>query len=430
MPAGNKHILAINGGSSSIKFALYDAGGPIGKSRPLASSANDGPSADEPVARPDAGGPVARPGEPTLQKILSGKIERIGQDNASLTYTDSRNNKKEQMPVKAPDLSAAGIFLLDWLGKQADVFPLAAVGHRVVHGGSRTRAGAVDEVLLDDLQRLAVYDPDHLPGEIGLMRLIRRQYPGLLQIACFDTAFHATLPAVARMLPIPRRYAQAGIQRYGFHGLSYAYILTELTRVAGPGVAMGSVIVAHLGNGASLAAIRDGVSVDTTMGFTPAGGIVMGTRPGDLDPGVLWAILDRERYNSGELDHFINHECGLLGVSETSSDMQELLALESSDSRAAEAVALFCYEVRKAIGAFSAVLGGLDALVFTGGIGERSSIVRSRICAGLGYLGIGLDQRANEAGEVLISPAEARMRVYAIPTDEEWMIVQIVNQML
>ena len=217
-------------------------------------------------------------------------------------------------------------------------------------------------------------------------------------------------------------------RRYGFHGLSYAYILTELIRVAGPEVAMGSVIVAHLGSGASLAAIRDGVSIDTTMGFTPAGGIVMGTRPGDLDPGVLWAILDRERFSPEQLDHFINRECGLLGVSETSSDMQELLAHESSDSRAADAVALFCYEVRKAIGAFAAVLGGLDALVFTGGIGERSSVIRSRICAGLGYLGIGLDQRANAADEVMLSMAGTR--VYAIPTDEEWMIAKIVNQML
>ena len=399
MPAVNQHILAVNGGSSSIKFALYVAGGPVVR-------------------------PVA------MKKTLSGKIERIGQDNATLTYTNNRTQKKEQLPVKAPDLSAAGILLLDWLEKQGDVFPLAAVGHRVVHGGSRTEAGAVDDDLLNDLQRLTAYDPDHLPGEIELMRLIRRQYPGLLQIACFDTAFHATLPAVARMLPIPRRYAQAGIRRYGFHGLSYAYILTELTRVAGPEVAMGSVIVAHLGSGASLAAIRDGVSVDTTMGFTPAGGVVMGTRPGDLDPGVVWAILDRERYSPAQLDHFINHECGLLGVSETSSDMQELLALESSDSRAADAVALFCYEVRKAIGAFSAVLGGLDALVFTGGIGERSSVIRSRICTGLEYLGIGLDQRANAADEAALSTAGARTRVYAIPTDEEWMIATIVNQLL
>lgn len=394
MSAGSKNILAVNGGSSSIKFALYD----------------------------------------TDEKLLSGKIERIGQGNALLTYMDSRrggrDRKTEQVSVEAPDLAAGGLFLLGWLEKRGDVFPLAAVGHRVVHGGSRTGATVVDDRLLNELEELVAYDPDHLPGEIGLMRLIGQQYAGLMQVACFDTAFHTTLPAVARLLPIPRRYAQQGIRRYGFHGLSYAYVLTELMRVAGPGPAMGRVIVAHLGSGASLAAIRDGVSIDTTMGFTPAGGVVMGTRPGDLDPGVLWAILDRERYSPEQFDHFINHECGLLGVSETSSDMQELLVLESSDSRAADAVALFCYEVRKAIGALSAVLGGLDVLVFTGGIGERSSVIRSRICAGLEYLGIDIDQRANAGDKPVLSTEGARTRVYAIPTDEEWMIAQIVNQLL
>ena len=233
-----------------------------------------------------------------------------------------------------------------------------------------------------------------------------------------------------RLLPIPRRYASQGVQRYGFHGISYAYILTELTRVAGPAAAMGSVIIAHLGSGASLAAVKDGISIDTTMGFTPAGGVVMGTRPGDLDPGVLWYLLEKEGFDAGQLDQFINHQCGLLGVSETSSDMQELLAKESSDSRAAEAVALFCYQIKKAIGAFTAVLGGLDVLVFTGGIGEKSAIIRSRICAGLGYLGIGLDQRANAGDRVALAKEDSRVAVYAIPTDEERMIAQIVNQLV
>lgn len=391
MNAEKGNILAVNGGSSSVKFSVYGAGG-------------------------------------ELEKLLSGKIERVGQENSTLTYTDERSKKKEQLAVKAADLSAAGIFLLGWLEKQDAIFPLAAVGHRVVHGGPRTEAGVVDDALLSELDRLTVYDPDHLPGEIELMRVIRKSYPGVRQIACFDTAFHAGLPAVAKLLPIPRRYTDAGIRRYGFHGLSYSYILTELVRVAGPEAAMGSVIVAHLGSGASLAAIKDGVSVDTTMGFTPAGGVVMGTRPGDLDPGVLWTIMDKERYTPEQLDNFINHQCGLLGVSETSSDMQELLAKESSDSRAAEAVALFCYQIRKAIGAFSAVLGGLDVLVFTGGIGERSSVIRSRICTGLEYLGIELDQRANAADKASIS--KGATRVYAIPTDEELMIAQIVNQLL
>ncbi|HVS97719.1 MAG TPA: acetate/propionate family kinase, partial [Puia sp.] len=306
----------------------------------------------------------------------------------------------------------------------------AAVGHRVVLGLGHAKAGVIDEALLGDLERSCEYDPDHLPGELSLIRLIRQQAPDVKQIACFDTEFHTTLPRVARLLPVPRRYEREGLHRYGFHGLSYAYIQQELLRIAGPAVANGSVILAHLGNGASLAAVKDGVCADTTMGFTPAGGIVMGTRPGDLDPGVVWYLLQKEKLTPAKLNHFINHECGLLGVSETTSDMQDLLSRESADERAAEAVALFCYEVRKAIGAFSAVLGGLDTLVFTGGIGERSAVIRSRVCAGLGYLGVGLDQRANGANQLYLSAEGARVGVYAIPTDEEWMIARIVKQFI
>ena len=397
MNPGNKNILAVNGGSSSIKFSVYD----------LSS----------------AGGALP-------EKWLTGKIDRIGQPDSKLTFTNNRNKNSGEVSVSAADLAAAGGFLLDWLKERADVFPLAAVGHRVVHGGRHTQACPIDEALLGELEKLSVYDPDHLPGEIGLVRLIRRYDPQLPQIACFDTAFHAGMPRLAKLLPVPRRYERAGMQRYGFHGLSYAYILEELTRIAGAETAGGSVIIAHLGNGASLAAVKDGASVDTTMGFTPAGGIVMGTRPGDLDPGVVWAIMNQERYSPEQLDRFLNQECGLLGVSEISPDMRELLARESSDERAAEAVGLFCYQVRKAIGAFTAVLGGLDVLVFTGGIGERSAAVRSRICTGLGYLGIELDQRANAEDGVVLSRAGTGTLVYAIPTDEESMIARTVKQLL
>lgn len=386
MSVGNRNILAVNGGSSSIKFSLYG-------------------------------------GEPP-EKWLSGKVDRIGQGDAKLTYKNSRNGTTNSLPVDAGDLSEAAAVLLDWLSKQDGAMPLAAVGHRLVHGMEHTKATLIDDQLLEDLERISAYDPDHLPGEIELVRLFRQHDPGLIQVACFDTAFHSTLSPLAKLLPIPRRYEREGIRRYGFHGLSYAYIVEELTRVAGPVVAGGAVVVAHLGNGASLAAIKDGFSVDTTMGFTPAGGIVMGTRPGDLDPGVLWYIMNKERFDAGQLDHFINKDCGLLGVSETSSDMQDLLARESSDPRAAEAVGLFCYQVRKTIGAYSVVLGGLDALVFTGGIGERSGVIRSRICAGLEFLGIGLDQRANASNEIFLSAEGTRARVYAIPTDEEWMIAK------
>jgi acetate kinase len=404
MNGGNKNILAINGGSSSIKFSVYEMG-------------------------------------ETLTKWLSGKVDRIGLEDTVLTFKDVRrkhdgapaaadagNNGGESLPVDARDLTGAGAFLIGWLGQQLGDEGLAAVGHRLVYGLDHHQAGLIDDALLDELQHISEYDPDHLPGEIALIRLFRRHDPGLPQVACFDTAFHATMPKLARLLPIPRRYEEAGLRRYGFHGLSYAYIMEELVRIAGPAAAHGSVILAHLGNGASLAAVKNGVSVDTTMGFTPAGGVVMGTRPGDLDPGVAWWLFDKEGFDASGFNHFINHECGLLGISETTSDMRDLLSRESSDERAAEAIGLFCYQVRKMIGAYAAVLGGLDTLVFTGGIGESSAIIRSRICAGMGWLGIELDQRANAAGALFLSVEDTRVGVYAIPTDEEWMIARTVSE--
>jgi len=306
----------------------------------------------------------------------------------------------------------------------------SAIGHRVVHGGVQRQPAVIDDELLAGLDRISGYDPDHLPGEIGLIRLIRERDRGLRQVACFDTAFHATLPRVARLLPLPRRYEGAGLQRYGFHGLSYSYIAEELIRIAGPEVATGRVIMAHLGSGASLAAVRDGQSVDTTMGFTPTGGIMMGTRSGDLDPGAIWWILQQEGLGAAQLSELVNHQSGLLGISGISSDMQDLLARESGDTAAADAVEMFTYQVRKSIGAFTAVLDGIDALVFTGGIGERSSVIRSRVCAGLEYLGIALDQGANGKNEVLISRAGGPVRVYAIPTDEEKMIARQTLKLL
>jgi len=392
MNTGNKNILAVNGGSSSIKFSLYSDGNP----------------------------PV---------QWLSGKITRIGLPGTEITYTNSRSKKKDRIPVNASGVAEAAAFLAGWL-QQQEGEPPAAVGHRVVHGLQHRQAAVVDDALLADLQRISSYDPDHLPGEIELIRLFRERYPGTPQIACFDTAFHGHLPRVARLLPIPRRYEAEGVQRYGFHGLSYSYIMGELTRVAGAPVANGAVVLAHLGSGASLAAVKDGVSIDTTMGFTPAGGVVMGTRPGDLDPGVWWWLLDREGPDAERFSRLINEECGLLGVSETSPDMQDLLEKESSDPRAADAVALFCYQVKKTIGAFSAALGGLDTLVFTGGIGERSPVIRSRICSGLHFLGVGLNQRANANNDLFLSAEDTRVGVYAIPTDEEWMIMSTVKHIL
>jgi acetate kinase len=238
------------------------------------------------------------------------------------------------------------------------------------------------------------------------------------------------MPRVAKLLPIPRRFDAAGIERYGFHGLSYAYLMEELARVAGAKAATGRVILAHLGNGASLAAVRDGKSIDTSMGFTPTAGLPMGTRPGDLDPGVAWYMLRSGNLTPKQFDHLINHESGLLGVSETSSDMRDLIERQTSDVRAAEAVELFCYQTRKWIGSFAAVLGGVETLVFAGGIGENAAEVRARICSGLQFLGFELDEARNSVNAPVISADASRVAVRVIPTDEELMIARSVSRIL
>lgn len=365
-----------------------------------------------------------------LKSVLKGKIDRIGLDGATLTFSDNSTKEEGQVPVAGSGMQGAANFLMDWLEGRAGRSDFSAIGHRVVHGAAHRQPAIIDDELLAELERISGYDPDHLPGEIGLIRLFRKRDAGLRQVACFDTAFHTTMPRVARLMPLPRRYEGEGLQRYGFHGLSYSYIAEELYRVAGPEIAGGRVIMAHLGSGASLAAVKDGESVDTTMGFTPTGGIMMGTRSGDLDPGVIWWILEKEGLGAVQLSDLVNHQSGLLGVSGFSSDMQDLLSRESRDAAAAEAVEMFCYQIRKSIGAYAAVLEGVDALVFTGGIGERSPVIRSRVCAGMAYLGIALDQRANERNELLISRPEGLVRVYAIPTDEEKMIARQTLKLL
>ena len=293
-----------------------------------------------------------------------------------------------------------------------------------------TEPERITQELLDELHRIRPYDPDHLPREIELIEAFQRRHPQLPQVACFDTAFHRTMPRVARMLPIPRRFDAKGVERYGFHGLSYAYLMEELARVAGTKAAHGRVVLAHLGNGASLAAVRDGKSIDTSMGFTPTAGLVMGTRTGDLDPGVAWYLMQTENLTPKQFSNLINNESGLLGISETSSDMRDLLDRETQDVRAAEAVALFCYQARKWIGAFAAALGGLDTLVFSGGIGENAPEVRARICDGLEFLGIELEEKQNVANADLISTESSRVSVRVIHTDEERMIAKTVCRIL
>ena len=284
--------------------------------------------------------------------------------------------------------------------------------------------------MVEELRRLSPFDPDHMPEEILLTEAFHRRFPDLPQVACFDTAFHHDMPRVAQLLPIPRRYEAQGVRRYGFHGLSYAFLMEELARFGDPAATTGRVILAHLGNGASLAAVRNGKSVDTSMCFTPTAGVPMSTRSGDLDPGLVWYLMRTENMSAKQFNEMVNFHSGLLGVSETSSDMRDLLDREAQDERAAEAVALFCYQVKKWIGAFTAALGGLDTLVFAGGIGENAPTVRARICDGLGFLGIELEAKRNAANEGVISVAASRAEVRVIRTDEERMIAKTVCRLL
>ena len=386
-------VLTINGGSSSIKFALYQI--------------------EDPRVR-----------------TLSGKIDRIGLPGTKLTFSDISKVPQGRSAVDISDRDSVVDFLIDWLERQPGFTHVCAVGHRVVHGMQHSEPEIISQSLLDELHRISAYDPDHLPGEIELIKKFSERFPHVPQVACFDTAFHHCLPRVARLLPIPRRFDALGIQRYGFHGLSYSYLMQALAQVGSKQAAEGRIILAHLGNGASLAAVHDGRSIDTTMGFTPSGGLPMGTRSGDLDPGVAWYMMQSENLTTEQFKHLINHESGLLGISETSSDMRDLIKQEPTDERAAEAVALFCYQVKKCIGAYAAALGGLDTLVFTGGIGENAPTVRARICDGLEFLGIELEPNRNAKNEDVISAQAGRVMVRVICTDEEQMIATMVVQLL
>jgi acetate kinase len=385
-------ILAINGGSSSIRFAVYDVGA-------------------------------------TPRRRLDGKIERIGVRGTRLLVNDPAGSPPVSHRLAAADHRTAARLLLDWLEAQPVFASVTAVGHRVVHGMKHSEPERVTPKLLAELYRITPYDPEHLRRAIRMIEAFSRRHPQLPQVACFDTAFHRTMPRVAKLLPIPRRYAAQGVERYGFHGLSYAYLMEELGRLD-PAAAKGRVILAHLGNGASLAAVRHGKSIDTSMGFTPAAGLVMSTRTGDLDPGLVYYLARTERMTAARFQRMVTHESGLLGVSGTSSDVRDLLAREAGDVRAAEAVALFCYRAKQWIGSFAAALGGVDTLVFAGGIGENAPLIRERICHGLGFLGIALHQKRNAKNGPLISRDTGRVKVRVIRTDEELMIARSVTRVL
>ena len=377
-------VLVLNAGSSSLKFALFENAAP----------------------------PV---------RTVAGAIDGIGSGQASFTL---KGPKPEQAEVRATNYVSGIEYLLERLSKTIGTSTFRAVGHRVVHGGARYREPQrVDSAMLTELRRISGFDPEHLPAEIALMETLAAKFPQIPQIACFDTAFHSAMPHVAKLLPIPRRYQSKGVQRYGFHGLSYEYLMTQRRM-------NGRVILAHLGSGASLAAVRDGQPLDTSMAFTPAAGLPMSTRSGDLDPGLVSYLAHTEQMTAEQFHAMVNWQSGLLGVSETSSDMRDLLACEASDQRAADAVALFCYQAKKWIGAFAAALGGLDTLVFTGGIGENAPVIRARICDRLEFLGIELDQQQNAANAEVISASASGVAVRVIRTDEELMIAKTVCRFL
>jgi acetate kinase len=384
-------VLTINAGSSSIRFAFY---------------------------APGAG----------AAKLEYGKIERIGQPGAAFEASAGKGKPAQRVALDAGSFRSAVDSLLKWLEAQPRFAEVSAVGHRVVHGMAHAEPARVTPQLLEEFRAAIPYDPEHLPQEIELIETLGRRFPRLVQVACFDTAFHRSMPRVATLLPIPRRYEALGVRRYGFHGLSYTFLLQELARLGDPAAERGRVILAHLGNGASIAAVRDGRSIDTSMAFTPAAGLPMSTRSGDLDPGVLSFLARSAGRDADSLQKMVNHESGLLGISETSSDVRDLLSREREDVRAAEAIGVFCYQAKKWIAAFAGALGGLDTLVFAGGIGENSEPVRTRICAGLQFLGVDLDEVRNRKHAPLISAGRVDVRV--IQTDEESVIARMTAETL
>jgi acetate kinase len=387
-------ILTINQGSSSLKAALYALGN-----------------------------------EERL--LVRGQLDRIGLPGGKFQMADAAGKSLEDRGLDLTDPEAALHVLFAWLEGRHGVGEIRAVGHRIVHGGPRYRAPQrVTPEMIAELRRLAPYDPMHLPVEIRAIEAVARRAPDLPQVACFDTAFHRTLPEAARVFALPRRFAEEGVVRYGFHGLSYEYIVEELGKERCAADKPDRVIIAHLGNGASMAAVHCGLCIDTTMGFTPTGGLVMSTRSGDLDPGVLLYLLTQEKLTPEELARAVNHDGGMLGISDVSSDMRELLQQSQTKPAAALAVEIFCYQARKFIGALTAALGGLETLVFTAGIGEKSPPVRAEICARLDWLGVRLDPRRNADNEEVISADDSRVRVRVMKTNEELMIARHTARVL
>jgi acetate kinase len=404
----------MNRGSSTLKSALYEMGS--GEKLLLTIGVDQTSGSSGRLKIVDASG----------KSLLDSEVSThsAAEHDAGSTALKTSPESKERTDAGAGAPDAALNTMLAWLGEYGFLSGLAAVGHRLVQGGPHhKKPERITPEFLTEIAKMMPLDPDHLPAAIAGIRFVSEKFPELPQVACFDTAFHSTLPKVARMYGLPRRMYDEGIARYGFHGLSYEYVIGELRRLDGAG-ANGRVIVAHLGSGASMVAVKEGKSVDTSMGFTPLEGLVMGTRSGDVDPGALLYLIREKKMSAKEVDKLLNKESGLLGISGKTSDVRVLLNEMGRDDRASEALDSFCYRAKKYIGGYAAVLGGLDLLVFTGGIGEHAAEVRRRICEGLEFLGIRLDERANEANAEVISAPDGRVKVRVVKTNEDLMIAR------
>jgi acetate kinase len=386
--------LVLNAGSSSLKFCVF--------------------------TRPEGG---------DWRLESRGQISGIGtKPRLSAVDGEDRQLVKQELTGEAPDQRASLEFLASWLRSMYGGARVLGVGHRVVHGGPKfAKPAIVTPEVLDELRRLIPLAPLHQPYNLAAIDAVSNRLPDVPQVACFDTSFHRTQSALADLVPLPRSFRMQGVQRYGFHGLSYEYIASSLPRVA-PEIAGGRVIVAHLGSGASLCAIRNGASVDNSLGFTALDGLCMGTRPGAIDPGVILYLVDGLGLAAKDVERILYKESGLLGISGVSNDMRELLQSREPDARLA--VDYFVYRAAKEIGALAAVLGGVDGIVFTGGIGENSSEIRRRICESCQWLGLELDNEANDRTGPRISGDASKVSVWVIPTNEELMIARHTGMLL
>jgi len=385
------YILSINAGSSSIKFSLFSI-------------------------------------QDSLKEEASGNLEKIGMNGTHLRFHYYGQASEKKMELGKQSYLEAGEYLVQFLIENMDFSHIIAIGHRLVQGFHFVEPERIDTQFINDLKELIPLDPDHLPLELGLMEVFQKKFPKLIQMACFDTSFHNKMPKMAKFLNIPRKYFEKGIYRYGFHGISYSYILFELEKLIGYKAKNSKIIIAHLGSGASMVAIRDGQCQDTSMGFTPNSGFIMGTRSGDLEPGIFTYLQSHEGMSLNQLNTLLNKESGLLGISETSSDMRELKEIRHTDIRAEEAINLLSYQVRKWIGSLVSVLEGLDILIFTGGIGENDPDCRLSIGQGMKYLGLELDRVKNSQNAPLISLPTSAISVRVIPTREEWMMASLICQ--